>query len=140
MLEIMEEYLSMCPPLTDMDRSSDFAACDCGWALYDAGEETVALYWDGSRLKAHSFFLQFRAPAATDQERQENAALLQKVVGWLMEMSDNGILPELEEGQYAQKIDCESSGMGAMDADGINAGYHLHLQLTYEERRESLAS
>ena len=140
MLEIMEEYLSMCPLLTDIDRSSDFADGDSGWTLYDAGEETVTLYWDGSRLKNHSFFLQLRAPASTNAEREDNAALLQKVVGWITEMSDSGILPELEEGQYAQKIDCESRGMGVMEADGISAGYHLHLQLTYEERRESLAS
>lgn len=140
MLEIMEEYLSMCPLLTDMDRNSDFADSDSGWTLYDGGEETVTLYWDGSRLKNHSFYLQLRAAAATDAERRDNSSLLQKVMDWITEMSDSGILPDLEEEQYAQKIDCESRGMGALDDDGICAGYHLLLQLTYEERRDSLAS
>ena len=140
MLDIMEDYLSMCPQLTDMDRRMDYGGADEGWTLHDGGSEELCLYWDGSRLKKQSFSLQFRAFAATDQERKQNEKLLSKVALWLQRSSDLGVLPELGEERRAVKIDCETKGLVTMEPDGISAVYHMDLALTYEERGVSLAA
>ena len=79
MFDIMEDYLSMCPQLTDMDRRFDYGGADEGWTLHDGGSEEICVYWDGCRLKKQSFSLQFRAYAATDTERKQNENLLEKV-------------------------------------------------------------
>ena len=135
----MEDYLSMCPQLTDMDRRFDYGGADEGWTLHDGGSEEICVYWDGCRLKKQSFSLQFRAYAATDTERKQNEILLEKVACWLQRSSDLGVLPELGEERRAIKIDCETKGMVSMEEDGISALYHLPLSLCYEERGVNLA-
>lgn len=135
----MEDYLSMCPQLTDMDRRFDYGGADEGWTLHDGGSEEICVYWDGCRLKKQSFSLQFRAYAATDTERKQNENLLEKVACWLQRSSDLGVLPELGEERRAIKIDCETKGMVSMEEDGISALYHLPLSLCYEERGVNLA-
>ena len=135
----MEDYLSMCPQLTDMDRRFDYGGADEGWTLHDGGSEEICVYWDGCRLKKQSFSLQFRAYAATDTERKQNEILLEKVACWLQRSSDLGVLPELGEERRAIKIDCETKGMVSMEEDGISAVYHLPLSLCYEERGVNLA-
>ena len=140
MFDIMEDYLSMCPQLTDMDRRFDYGGADEGWTLHDGGSEEICVYWDGCRLKKQSFSLQFRAYAATDRERKQNEILLEKVACWLQRSSDLGVLPELGEERRAIKIDCETKGMVSMEEDGISALYHLPLSLCYEERGVNLAS
>ena len=139
MFDIMEDYLSMCPQLTDMDRRFDYGGADEGWTLHDGGSEEICVYWDGCRLKKQSFSLQFRAYAATDTERKQNEILLEKVACWLQRSSDLGVLPELGEERRAIKIDCETKGMVSMEEDGISALYHLPLSLCYEERGVNLA-
>ena len=139
MFDIMEDYLSMCPQLTDMDRRFDYGGADEGWTLHDGGSEEICVYWDGCRLKKQSFSLQFRAYAATDTERKQNEILLEKVACWLQRSSDLGVLPELGEERRAIKIDCETKGMVSMEEDGISAVYHLPLSLCYEERGVNLA-
>ena len=139
MFDIMEDYLSMCPQLTDMDRRFDYGGADEGWTLHDGGSEEICVYWDGCRLKKQSFSLQFRAYAATDTERKQNEILLEKVACWLQRSSDLGVLPELGEERRAIKIDCETKGMVSMEEDGISAVYHLPLFLCYEERGVNLA-
>ena len=135
----MEDYLSMCPQLTDMDRRFDYGGADEGWTLHDGGSEEICVYWDGCRLKKQSFSLQFRAYAATDTERKQNEILLEKVACWLQRSSDLGVLPELGEERRAIKIDCETKGMVSMEEDGISALYHMPLSLCYEERGVNLA-
>ena len=135
----MEDYLSMCPQLTDMDRRFDYGGADEGWTLHDGGSEEICVYWDGCRLKKQSFSLQFRAYAATDTERKQNEILLEMVACWLQRSSDLGVLPELGEERRAIKIDCETKGMVSMEEDGISALYHLPLSLCYEERGVNLA-
>ena len=135
----MDDYLSMCPQLTDMDRRFDYGGADEGWTLHDGGSEEICVYWDGCRLKKQSFSLQFRAYAATDTERKQNEILLEKVACWLQRSSDLGVLPELGEERRAIKIDCETKGMVSMEEDGISAVYHLPLSLCYEERGVNLA-
>ena len=135
----MEDYLSMCPQLTDMDRRFDYGGADEGWTLHDGGSEEICVYWDGCRLKKQSFSLQFRAYAATATERKQNEILLEKVACWLQRSSDLGVLPELGEERRAIKIDCETKGMVSMEEDGISALYHLPLSLCYEERGVNLA-
>lgn len=140
MFDIMEDYLSMCPQLTDMDSHCDYGGADESWTLHDGGGEVLCLYWDGSRLKKQSFSLQFRAYAATEQERKANLLVLDKVACWLQRSSDLGVLPELGEERKAVKIDCETKGLVTMEPDGISAIYHLPLSLSYEERSVELAS
>ena len=140
MFDIMEEYLSMCPQLADMDSRCDYGGTDEGWTLHDNGTEVLYCYWDGSRMKKQSWSLQFRAFAADDKERSDNLKRMDKVLCWLQDCSERGILPELGDERLALRIDCESSGQCLMETDGISAIYNLNLALTYEERSASLAS
>jgi len=140
MLEIMLEFLQMCPQLADMDSHADCREDGESWTLYDCGEEVEAVYWDGGRRKKHSYSLAVQLFCGDDAERIQAANFMKKVMDWLWEQSDLQLLPELMEGCSAEKLDCSSGQMSVLNEDGISATYHIQLALTYEERGVELGA
>lgn len=140
MEDVLEEFLRLCPDLEEMDEGEyDFAAESLGWTLHDKGEETACYYWDGSRRKSHYYELQFKAVADTAEQRRGNEARLRSISAWIQDRSEEGELPELEEGQWAIAMETAGGCLGAMTEDGFIGSYHLSLTLIYEESRDGIA-
>ena len=129
-MEAMLDFLSLCPPLAELDQRLDFSEESLGWTLYG----------DGVRLRSQNYSLELRAYCGDAAQRLENLNTMEEIRSWLLDQNQPQLLPDLPEGKVAQSLDCSSGAMGQMEEDGLTAGYHLQLCLHFEERGSQLGA
>ena len=139
-MEAMLDFLSLCPPLAELDQRLDFSEESLGWTLYDCGGQLEQVYWDGVRLRSQNYSLELRAYCGDAAQRLENLNTMEVIRSWLLDQNQPQLLPDLPEGKVAQSLDCSSGAMGQMEEDGLTAGYHLQLCLHFEERGSQLGA
>jgi len=96
-----------------------------------AGERIVEEYVDGSSLREYPFAFQSTESTADNLERIETLDFYETFADWLTSQSDAGILPILESGKAAEKI--EALGWGYLFNPGESGTgiYQIQCKLTY---------
>ncbi len=97
------------------------------------GSRIVESYIDGSSIREYPFALQSSESTADDLERLETNGFFETFADWLESQSEDGILPTLDSGQTAIKI--EATGWGYLFEQGQSQTgiYNIQCVLQYEE-------
>lgn len=139
-IECIKDYFKDCPYLNDLDINIDYLGDDANYSI----EETPATiiireFVDGSSERQCQFVFASRMFFGTVENQQNisNLHLFEKIANWLESNTKKGILPQLNEGQTATRIEALSSGY-LYGTDNVNqyARYQIQCRLIYEEEEE----
>lgn len=97
------------------------------------GTRIVEEYLNGASLREFPFSFSSSESTADELERVTNVGFYEAFAQWLDEQSDAGILPTLDAGMTAEKI--ESTGWGYLYQEGESGTgiYQIQCKLTYTQ-------
>ncbi len=97
------------------------------------GARIVESFIDGSSIREYPFALQSTESTADDLERLETNGFFEAFADWLESQSESDVLPTLDSGQSAIKI--EATGWGYLFEQGESETgiYNIQCMLQYEE-------
>lgn len=139
-IDCIKTYFESCPYLNDLDINIDYLGDDSNYSI----EETPATiilreFVDGSSERQCQFVFASRLFFGTieNQKNIDNLHLFEKIANWLEKNTKNGILPKLNKGQEATRIEALSSGY-LYGTDNVNqyARYQIQCRLIYEVEEE----
>lgn len=135
-IESLYDFLRGCPLLKDGFFGVDFLGEEPTEYVVESMPTTdiVKQYADGSALKQYLFIFGSREFYGSDALKNlANSQFYERFASWLKSQSDNGLLPVLEDGKAAQKIEALSTGY-VFDGNGTNARYQIQCRLLYFEQ------
>lgn len=98
------------------------------------GEPVIRLYLGGAR-KQYLFTLSSRKDTFTNAEKLSNAAMYERISGWLEELTRFRRLPPMGEGRQPQRLEAVDSGYPLEMAEDNNTGlYVMQCRLIYHEK------
>lgn len=98
-------------------------------------KEQVKAYLDGSCVKQFLFNLASREFCGLDiAQNIDNLAFYEGFSAWVEEQSRRHILPVLEEGKRAQRVEVTTSGYPFAIDDHGNAKYQIQMRLIYFQK------
>ena len=134
-IEAVRSYVCTCPLLKDGAIHVDYLG-DLPSEYTIDGVPTssiVKFYADGGALKQFTFIFASREYYGEDTLNNiANSNFYEEFAAWLDVQSSAGVLPVLDEGRIAQRIEAISTGY-LFDGTAGNARYQIQCRLTYYE-------
>jgi len=97
------------------------------------GQRVLVTYIDGSTQRAYPFSLRFNASTAADAARLAAEEFSEAFAAWLESQSELGVLPTLDTGQTAEKIEATLWGFLSEQGQSETGNYSINCQLIYEQ-------
>lgn len=97
------------------------------------GQRTIETYLDGSKQRVYPFAFQFVESTADDAQRLDTAEFSEAFAAWLDEQTESGVLPALDTGKTAEKIEAVNWGYLDKQGESDTAIYLVSCQLIYEQ-------
>lgn len=137
-VEAVRDYILTCPLLQELARVNvDFLPTDTStYSVETVPTDTIIeTNIDGSTVRQFVFVFASRV-TYTDELRNniDNSGFYEGFEKWLEENSEKNVLPRLDEGLTATKIEAMSSGyLFDISGDLTNARYQIQCRLIYEK-------
>ena len=135
-IESIRNYLLTCPYLKELsDVNVDFLPD--GPTTYSIEqtptEPIIKTYLDGSSDRQFTFVFACRMFYSDERMNNiTNSGFFENFQDWLYDNSENDILPQLDEGMTAERIEAISSGyLYDISGDLCNARYQIQCRLLY---------
>ncbi len=137
-IESIRDYILTCPYLGDLAKVNvDFLPDDATTYSIEQtpSEPIIKRYLDGTTDRQLTFVFACRLFYSDERINNiNNSGFFEKFQEWLFDNSDNGILPEMEDGLIPEKIEAISSGyLYDISGDLSNARYQIQCRLLYEK-------
>lgn len=97
------------------------------------GTRIVESYLNGSSLREFPFSFSSSESTADELERVANVGFYEAFAEWLDEQSDAGILPTLDAGKTAEKIEATGHGYLYQEGESGTGIYQIQCKLTYTQ-------
>lgn len=139
-INAIKEYIEKCPYLSEFSRGININFLDDEISSYSI--ETIPVnpiikrYVDGSSIRQYLFL--FCSKESYGQEvlqNIQNSGFFEKLTLWIEENNKQGILPNLNDGQEAIKIEVLTTGY-PFQTDVDRARYQIQLKLEYFQKEE----
>lgn len=139
-INAIKEYIEKCPYLSEFSRGININFLDDEISSYSI--ETIPInpiikrYVDGSSIRQYLFL--FCSKESYGQEvlqNIQNSGFFEKFTLWIEENNKQGILPNLNDGQEAIKIEVLTTGY-PFQTDVDRARYQIQLKLEYFQKEE----
>ena len=137
-IESIREYLLTCPYLEELASINvDFLPDDpTTYSIEQTPTEPIVKrYLDGATDRQFTFVFACRMYYSDEMMNNiSNSGFFEKFQNWLYDNSENDILPQLDDGMTAERIEAISSGY-LFDISGnlSNARYQIQCRLLYEK-------
>ncbi len=137
-IENIRDYIMKCPFLDELASVNvDFLPDDATTYSIEQtpSEPIIKRYLDGTTDRQLTFVFACRLFYSDERINNiNNSGFFEKFQEWLFDNSDNGILPEMEDGLIPEKIEAISSGyLYDISGDLSNARYQIQCRLLYEK-------
>lgn len=137
-IENIRDYIMKCPFLDELASVNvDFLPDDATTYSIEQtpSEPIIKRYLDGTTDRQLTSVFACRLFYSDERINNiNNSGFFEKFQEWLFDNSDNGILPEMEDGLIPEKIEAISSGyLYDISGDLSNARYQIQCRLLYEK-------
>lgn len=137
-IESVRDYIKSCPHLAELAKINvDFLPDDpTTYSIEQTPTEPVIKkYMDGSTDRQFTFVFACRMYYSDEMMNNiSNSGFFEKFQNWLYDNSENDILPQLDDGMTAERIEAISSGyLFDISGDLSNARYQIQCRLLYEK-------
>lgn len=137
-IESIRDYIKTCPYLTELAKVNvDFLPDDpTTYSIEQTPTEPILKkYMDGSTDRQCTFIFACRMHYSDETMNNiTNSGFFEKFQNWLYDNSENEILPKLDAGLTAERIEAISSGyLFDISGDLSNARYQIQCRLLYEK-------
>lgn len=137
-IESIRDYLLTCPYLEELANVNvDFLPEDpTTYSIEQTPTEPIVKrYLDGTTDRQFTFVFACRMFYSDERMNNiTNSGFFEKFQNWLYDNSENDILPVLDEGMRAERIEAISSGyLFDISGDLSNARYQIQCRLLYEK-------
>lgn len=128
------EWFADCAKITRLFFNFSDGA-DGATAIAPSGDTVLDDYIDGSQRRQYAFELIRFLPVSTEANDASNVEMLEEIESireWAEAQSDEGKLPEMPPGRYAESVEVPETGTGYVAlADENTAKYMIPFILTY---------
>lgn len=137
-IDAVREYLMKCPYLEDLAKINvDFLPSDPNTYSVEQSpvQNVIETYIDNSTKRQYVFVFACRMYYSDEVINNiNNCGFFEKLQKWLEVNSEKDVLPIMNEGQEAIKIEALSNAyLFDVSGDLSNARYQIQLKLTYEQ-------
>lgn len=137
-IESIRDYLLTCPYLEELANVNvDFLPADpTTYSIEQTPTEPIIKkYLDGTTDRQFTFVFACRMFYSDERMNNiTNSGFFEKFQNWLYDNSENDILPILDKGMRAERIEAISSGyLFDISGDLTNARYQIQCRLLYEK-------
>lgn len=134
-IESLYEYFNACPLLQDGKLNVNFLPADQREYTIDVTPiaEIVKRYIDGSSIRQYAFIIASRTFYSPDvSEALVNCGLFEELADWMVQQTQNGMLPAMETGKEPRFIEAVTSGYLLSNTED-SARYQIQCRLEYFE-------
>lgn len=131
----IEEYIRQCPLLKDGVFRVDALGDQAVEYVLETGifNPVIQKYVNGNEERQYQFNFGSREYYSMDRVQNiQNSSFYEKFAEWIESQNRKGILPDLPENCYAEKIEVLSNGY-MFDGSMRNARYQIQLRLIYQK-------
>lgn len=136
-IESLRTWFTSCPLLKDGLLNVEYLGAEGIEYTIDADQPTnpvLKAYTDGGSLRQFPFVFASRESYGADTlQNIANSGFYEELAAWVEEQSDEGNLPELDEGRTPQYIEVLSNGY-PLDTGDSTARYQITMNFVYEKR------
>lgn len=97
------------------------------------GDRILEAYITGKERRAYPFAFQSMERTADELERLENIGFYETFAAWLDSQSEAGVLPTLDSGLTAEKIEAVNWGYLFEQGESSSGVYQIQCRLIYEQ-------